>query len=341
MLVFCYYCECNTGLVCILDDISRYNPGIGTLMRVMNMQRFERILFVNDADVNAAPEFRRAVHLAAVNGAQLTVIDVGQELPRTMEKLQKAFNKVNEDRLHVLSEMARADGIEINMRVPVGIPFIEVIKEVMQGGHDLVIKSAEGRGSLSGMLFGTTDLHLLRKCPCPVWIIKSSKRKRYARILAAVDPDPSEPANAGLNKQILELASSLATREHSELHILHTWYFTYESSLRSGRFKVPKAEVDRMVRDTRNLHKLWLDELLAQHDFQELTVKVHLLKGDPGDVIPAIAHKKRVELIVMGTVARTGIPGFIIGNTAEKALNAVDCSVLAVKPGLFVTPVEH
>ncbi|MBT8127044.1 MAG: universal stress protein [Gammaproteobacteria bacterium] len=304
------------------------------------MQRFERILFVNDTRVNSEPAFRRAVRLAVANGAQLTVIAVGKELPRTMDNLQKAFEKVNEDQLHELAEMARADGIEIKMRVPFGIAFIEVIKEVMQGGHDLVIKSAEGRGGLSGMLFGSVDLHLLRKCPCPVWIIKPSKRKHFARILAAVDPDPSEPENAELNKKILEFATSLAAREHSELHILHTWYFTYESSLRSGRFKVSQAEVDRMVKDTRKRHKLWLDDLLVQHDFQGVTVKVHLLKGDPGDLIPATARKKRVELIVMGTVARTGIPGFIIGNSAEKALNAVDCSVLAVKPGSFVTPVE-
>lgn len=305
------------------------------------MQRFERILFVNDPGVSAGPAFQRAVRLAAANEAQLTVIEVGEELPRSMDNLQKAFSKLNEDRLHEISEIARSKGIDANVRLLVGTPFIEIIREVVQGGHDLVIKSAEGRSGMSNILFGSTDLHLLRKCPCPVWIVKPSKRKKYARILAAVDPDPSEPENAGLNQKILELASSLAAREHSELHILHTWYFTYESRLRSGRFKIPKTEVDRMVKDTRNKHKTWLDDLLSRHDFQDLKVKVHLLKGDPGDLIPLTAQKKRVELIVMGTVARTGLPGFIIGNTAEKALTAVDCSVLAVKPGSFVTPVEH
>lgn len=305
------------------------------------MQRFERILFVNDPGVSAGPAFQRAVRLAAANGAQLTVIEVGEELPRTMDNLQKAFSKLNEDRLREISEIARSKGIDAKVRLLVGTPFIEIIREVVHGGHDLVIKSAEGRSGISNILFGSTDLHLLRKCPCPVWIVKPSKRKKYARILAAVDPDPSEPENAGLNQKILELASSLAAREHSELHILHTWYFTYESRLRSGRFKIPKTEVDRMVKDTRNKHKTWLDDLLSRHDFQDLKVKVHLLKGDPGDLIPLTAQKKRVELIVMGTVARTGLPGFIIGNTAEKALTAVDCSVLAVKPGSFVTPVEH
>jgi nucleotide-binding universal stress UspA family protein len=41
----------------------------------------------------------------------------------------------------------------------------------------------------------------------------------------------------------------------------------------------------------------------------------------------------------MGTVCRTGIPGLIIGNTAERVLDVVDCSVLTVKPEGFVSPV--
>jgi universal stress protein E len=43
--------------------------------------------------------------------------------------------------------------------------------------------------------------------------------------------------------------------------------------------------------------------------------------------------------VVMGTVARTGVPGFIMGNTAETILSQIDCSVLAIKPPGFTTPV--
>ena len=42
----------------------------------------------------------------------------------------------------------------------------------------------------------------------------------------------------------------------------------------------------------------------------------------------------------MGTVSRTGIAGLIIGNTAETILRSVRCSVLAVKPEGFVSPVS-
>ena len=84
------------------------------------------------------------------------------------------------------------------------------------------------------MLFGSTDLHLLRKCPCPVWVVKPSAHKKDTRILAAVDPDPGVKANQELNRLILELASSLAAQESSELHIVHAWSMPYEARLRSG-----------------------------------------------------------------------------------------------------------
>ncbi len=66
---------------------------------------------------------------------------------------------------------------------------------------------------------------------------------------------------------------------------------------------------------------------------------MHLLKGNAGTLIPELAQEKAIELIVMGTVCRTGVSGMIIGNTAETVLRRVDCSVLAVKPDGFVTPV--
>ena len=46
-----------------------------------------------------------------------------------------------------------------------------------------------------------------------------------------------------------------------------------------------------------------------------------------------------IELIVMGTAGRVGLPGFFIGNTAEEVLRQVDCPVLTVKSEDFVTPV--
>jgi nucleotide-binding universal stress UspA family protein len=67
---------------------------------------------------------------------------------------------------------------------------------------------------------------------------------------------------------------------------------------------------------------------------------VYLLKGEAERLIPELAKAREVELIVMGTVCRTGLAGFLIGNTAEKVLRQVDCSVLTIKPDGFITPVK-
>jgi len=64
------------------------------------------------------------------------------------------------------------------------------------------------------------------------------------------------------------------------------------------------------------------------------------VKGFAKDRIPEIVKEEKIDLIMMGTVGRTGIPGLLMGNTAETVLNRIDCSVLAVKPEGFITPVR-
>lgn len=106
-----------------------------------------------------------------------------------------------------------------------------------------------------------------------------------------------------------------------------------------GDLMLAQEQVERYVEDSRAEARKALDHLLEKFPDQPGRRFIHLLKGDPADVIADLAKTGRVDLIVMGTVARTGIPGLLIGNTAETILQRVDCSVLAVKPDGFVSPV--
>jgi nucleotide-binding universal stress UspA family protein len=47
----------------------------------------------------------------------------------------------------------------------------------------------------------------------------------------------------------------------------------------------------------------------------------------------------RIDVVVMGTVARTGVAGLVMGNTAERVLQRLYRSVLTVKPPGFDCPV--
>ena len=73
---------------------------------------------------------------------------------------------------------------------------------------------------------------------------------------------------------------------------------------------------------------------------QYLNSEQHFVNGVPREIIPQFANSNNTDLLVLGTVARTGIPGLFMGNTAENILNRLRCSVLAIKPPGFETPVE-
>lgn len=146
--------------------------------------------------------------------------------------------------------------------------------------------------------------------------------------------------NAALNRSILNLASSLARQENSELHVVHAWVLQGEDMYRSARTGLTDLVVGEMAVDVENTHKEWLGELLKHHDFKGIDLKVHLEKGDAGRIIPTLVEKKQADSVVMGTVARTGIEGFFIGNTAERILRNVNCSVLTVKPEGFKAAIK-
>ncbi len=115
-----------------------------------------------------------------------------------------------EDRLEKLIAPIRERGVRIDAKVLTGIPFIEIIRQVLKYKYDLVMKTAAGATGTKAMLFGSTALHLMRKCPCPVWINKPTMQGRYTRVMAAVDADVWDTTKAKLNRVILDLATSLA-----------------------------------------------------------------------------------------------------------------------------------
>jgi nucleotide-binding universal stress UspA family protein len=82
-----------------------------------------------------------------------------------------------------------------------------------------------------------------------------------------------------------------------------------------------------------------LRKTIGADEYQSLSLHFHLPQGAAQKMIPELAVKLGADIVVMGTVARTGISGLIIGNTAETILYQLECSVLASKPAGFITPV--
>ena len=137
----------------------------------------------------------------------------------------------------------------------------------------------------------------------------------------------------------MELATSQARLEKSELNIVHAWKKP-DTHFLAGGLEYFSDDINKLSNETKNMHIRLMDDLLEQYDLQHLQHYEHVLQGCADEIIPEFAEQHQIDLIVMGTVCRTGIPGFCIGDTAEKILHRIDCSVLAVKPDDFITPVQ-
>lgn len=319
------------------------------------MKRFSRILLVVDDRTDYAAALKRATTLASSNRAHLTVCANIDAIPNEVrlgvvkiasrEVLDVATAKT-QAWLDDIVDSAATDGVSIETKVLIGKPFIEIIRQVLRDGHDLIIKCADADSALREILFSSTDKHLMRKCPCPVWILKPQERQNYQRILAAVDQDPEEPVKDTLNRQILEMATSMALVEYSEAHVVHAWEVFGEQLLRAHKWDFSEAEFESMLEEEAAGRRRWLNDLVTNYGksadreaADAPDIHLHVVKGPAQYVVPELARELGVDLVVMGTVARTGIDGFFMGNTAESILGELDCSVLTIKPPGFTSPV--
>lgn len=319
------------------------------------MKRFSNILLVVDEHTDYSAALRRGATLARSNQARLTVCAIVTTVPSEVrigairitprQVLDVAIEEKREWLEEIVASVATG-AVSVDKQVLIGKPFIEIIRQVLRNDHDLIIKCADADSALREMLFSSTDKHLMRKCPCPVWIIKPTERQKYLRILAAVDKDPEEPAKDTLNRQILEISTSMALADYSEAHIVHAWEFFDESLLTSHKWDFSEADFEAMLQEEDAERKRWLKNLVRNYGTSSDTktarapdLHLHVVKGPAQHVVSELARELEADLVVMGSVARTGIDGFFMGNTAESILAQLDCSVLTIKPPGFTSPV--
>ena len=313
------------------------------------MKLFKNILYLAEPGLDQTAALARAVSLAENNQARLTLLQVG-EPPRAGLLVEHGTLEA-QDRMAASLEALAApwrERLAINIEVRLGVPFLVAIQEVLAEGRDLIIKLASPETGLLDRLLGGMDLQLLRKSPCPVWILSPRDRENYRRILAAVNFDPWRPEleNDALNRRILELSSALALADFAELHLVHSWEPLSEGMMRlwsdpDDVAKIADSVNTELLRHQegfeRVLHKLrgWI----GADAYDYLKPIPHLLRGSAPETIPELVDRLQFDLVVMGTAGRSGISGLIIGNTAEAILGQLKCALLAIKPQGPASPV--
>lgn len=301
------------------------------------MQRFKRVLLVLDGARCDADSVRAVTDLVRRNSAQLALLSTVDEPSRlrqfwSADDVDEAVAADEAELAQRLTSIAATTDVPTACVVERGGAAVAAIRRVHRGEADLVV-------TVDGDTPPTPETRrLLRKCPCPVWVVRPRPVPSTGlTVIAAVNPTSDE---VELNTTILELASSMVERAGGVLHVVHAWEMIGSTSKEgrtvSGRFNV---SYDELVTEARSRRANALDGLFARLREYPIERQVHLVHGPAEATISEFVESLPADVLVMGTVARGGLSGLLIGNTAERVLTEAPCSLMAVKPTDFVSPI--
>ena len=310
------------------------------------MLNFKKILLVSNGMLEVKNSLKHAVRLAHQNQAKLDVLVVCPEFPKELSEYKPVFefsvaDKFKHDLKAIRSESTLNESdFALSFKIEYSsIPSIFVIRHIIKNGYDLLIKDAEKIDDERG--FKAIDMDILRKCPCPAWISKATHKQDHEKNIAvAIDPLSPTAEGHSLTLHLLEISRSLANTYNEKLKIISCWDYIFEEYLsKNMSVRVDAEDLANFVNATSQHHYDALNKLIQESALTENYDVAHV-RGSPDEVIPQFITENDIDILVMGTVGRSGIPGFVIGNTAENVLQNLNCSLIAIKPNGFMTPIK-
>lgn len=302
----------------------------------------KKILFVADSNIMITDDFAYQIcsTLCDVKNAEMTVfLAIDQEdIPGYgvfCEDKSKALKEefIEKMRRYIDIQTSSVSLNSADVKVCCGIPFIEIIKESIEGGFDIIIKSQDTKYQSMHSL----DLHLLRKTQVPVWIVNSGDYKSSDMLVSAIDLDlESNEKGREINKKIMDFSISIADALGLKVTVISCWNVNGEDALRNNPF-IELRSID--MSEIGSLEENKYVELMKSFTAKYSGVEYSMIKGDTVKSIVNYVRFNRPKALIMGTFSRTGLRGYLIGNTAENVLLSVDSSVVAVKPDGFTSPV--
>src|SRR2546425_3059936 len=220
-----------------------------------------------------------------------------------------------------VSEVTGRTGEEFELIVDDGTPQALILNRAEEWGADLIIMGSHGQTSAADALLGSVTDSVIRHAHCPVLIVRRGGSGR--RILAGTDfSDPSLPA--------IEAAVDEAKRVGGELTVIHVldlvWAPAAYPALAFGGapFNISAEELKELeVAATQRL-----EESLKHFNVAGETL---VTTGSAGAALIDVASERKADLVVVGTIGRTGLRRALLGSVAETVARRAPCSVLVVR----------
>lgn len=235
----------------------------------------------------------------------------------------------------------RARGVLVRTSVRWDYPIYEgIVRQVLRRNPSLLVAQSSRKGRAARLVLTQTDYKLIETCPCPVLFIKNGRPYSDAVIIAAVDPGRSHGKPAALDDGILDTAGKIRDALAGTLRVFHAgapWEYAVHADpeLRD----LPDAVKEEARGAYWNTIRAQVAAVVRRHKILEDSVQV--VEGEAAELLPSVARHESAQIVALGAVSRSRIGRALIGHTAERVLDALECDVLVVKPPGFQTPVRR
>lgn len=303
--------------------------------------KFKNILVVLNPESNKQYALARAVRLAKEQNDKqpikislfLAVYDLSFEVTALVSAEERAemHQKVIQQRRELVQtyiEKYADPMIEFQSVVVWNSNEAEAInQQVEQHQYDLVVKYTQEQDSLTSLLFTPMDWQLLRKCHVPILIVKDGDWKHQRRILVAVNVAGDQAYHAVFNQELVGISLDLAESfDRGNIHLVSA----YPAAPVNMAIDLPEFNTAEYSQSIRGQYLINMKALRQQFGIDE--DHTHVLEGFPEEVIPQVAQELGAELVVLGTIGRTGLSAAFLGNTAEHVISKLNCNLLTIKP---------
>ncbi|KAF1066706.1 MAG: Universal stress protein E [Pseudomonas citronellolis] len=273
------------------------------------MRSLRSILVVVDPDQPDGPALDRARLIANHNHAHLHLLICEQRGDHS-ERLQTCIASLREQGYSASGRQAWNDSLQQT-----------ISGEQQSEGCELVIKQHSPDNPLKKALLTPGDWKVLREVAAPVLLVKQARQWAGHSILAAVDVGNLDSEHQALHSSILDYARAIAEITQGPLHVLSA----HPSPMLSAAD--PTFQLSQTLSAQ---YRVACDEFQQRHGLTN--EQLHVEEGAADALIPALALRLEAAVTVIGSVARSGLSGALIGNTAEVVLDALESDVLVLKP---------
>jgi universal stress protein E len=312
------------------------------------MPNLERILV--GVDLHPREETLRPGSLNAVGqalwvaqnlGAELDILhsthpdDSTEECDSVPEERSSPSARARESLESLLAD-CRGEGVACELHMTSERPWHAITQRVLDGRAQLVLAGKREQAQESdARRLGSVACNLLRLCPGPIWFVKPEHDLSHKLVLAATDLTE-------VGKACVEWGAAAAggctegdKAADGELHVAHAYRVSRELQEQAESIDAASwsARLEELRSEAQAKIAAHLDSLRLEKE-----AVLHIGRNTPYHAIKEAVEHLHPDLLVMGAISRGGRPGYLLGSTAQKLVERVDCSLLVIKPRDFISP---